>query len=85
MIRILILFFCVVVFTETYAQKRNKKQKVKNDTVALSLFLKKISKEPTTDKIEKVTPNMGLKTLTLYYDPKSNVSIVGSDLSKHNH
>jgi|GEM_PF-5520018 len=84
MIRVLITVFCVLLFADTYAQKRNKKQIVENDTTTLSAFLKRISREVTTDKIGKVTPNMGLKTLTIYYDPKSNVSIVRSDLSTHN-
>lgn len=85
MTRALLTVFCVLVLVDAYSQqKKHRKEIVKEDTVSLSVFLKKISSQITTDKIEKVDPGMELKTLTLYYDPKSNVSIVKSDLPKHN-
>jgi hypothetical protein len=85
MTRALLTVFCVLVLVDAYSQqKKHRKEIVKEDTVSLSVFLKKISSQITTDKIEKVNPGMELKTLTLYYDPKSNVSIVKSDLPKHN-
>lgn len=66
-----------------FSQARKKEPK---DTVNISQFLNKISTELTTDKVvvAKYNKNKQLKTLTLYYDPKANVSIAGSDLSKRN-
>ena len=80
--RLLALIFCLLISGNVFSQK--KKQPTKKDTVSLAVFLKKISKEPTTDKLIKSNSANELKTLTLYYDPKTNVSIVRSDLSKRN-
>jgi len=54
------------------------------DSVKVYQFLKRISKKLTTDKEVKVRyeKNKPFETMALYYDPRANVQIVKSDLSK---
>ncbi|MBI1768599.1 MAG: hypothetical protein HYR67_09520 [Bacteroidetes bacterium] len=77
----IIVIFLVLLISGYSCYSQDTKKRIKKDSENIDAFVKKISKELTTDKsIAESKNKKNLKTLTLYYDPKATLSAAKNDL-----